>query len=73
MLKDSEPADRDTGFAAAAAMLGLKHNGVIDVSYDFIADTAQQYIDNNGLYDIDSAARGELVQIIQILKYIDAN
>lgn len=73
VLKESEPADRDTGFAAAAAMLGLKHNGVIDVSYDFIADTAQQYIDNNGLYDIDSAARGELVQIIQILKYIDAN
>lgn len=70
--KDIETADRDTGFASAAAMLGLKLNGVVDVSYDFIANTAQQYIDNNGLYDLDSAARGELVQLVQILKYIDA-
>lgn len=72
VLKNIEMADRDTGFASAAAMLGLKLNGVIDVSYDLIADTAQQYIDNNGLYDLDSAARGELVQLIQILKYINA-
>ena len=53
-------------------MLGLKLNGVIDVSYDYIANAAQKYIDNNGVYDLNSAARGEFVQLTQILKYIDA-
>lgn len=72
VLKESEEIDRDTGFASAVAMLGLKLNGVIDVSYDYIADTAQRYVDNNGVYDLNSAARGEFVQLTEILKYIDA-
>lgn len=72
VTKEEEEMDRDTGFAASAAMLGLKLNGVIDVSYDYIADTAREYIDNNGLYDMGSAARGEFVQLTEILKYIDA-
>ncbi|MGN0181688.1 MAG: von Willebrand factor type A domain-containing protein [Candidatus Ornithomonoglobus sp.] len=64
-------ADEDTRFAAAAAMLGLKLNGVIDISYDAVIEQALSALSFEGTYDSDTADRWELVQLVELLKYID--
>ncbi|MGN0163875.1 MAG: YfbK domain-containing protein, partial [Candidatus Ornithomonoglobus sp.] len=64
-------ADEDTRFAAAAAMLGLKLNGVIDISYDAVIEQALSALSFEGTYDSDTADRWELVQLAELLKYID--
>ena len=64
-------ADNDTKFAAAAAMLGLKLNGVIDVSYNDIVRQAVSALPLEGTYGRDTADRWELVQLTELLKYID--
>lgn len=65
-------ADSDTAFASAAAMLGLKLNGVIDTDYKAIIDTARKCVTGeNGEYTDKSSERSEFVQLVEILKYID--
>lgn len=64
-------ADNDTKFAAAAAMLGLKLNGVIDVSYTDIVNQAVSALPLEGTYGSNTADRWELVQLTELLKYID--
>ncbi|MCH5212440.1 MAG: von Willebrand factor type A domain-containing protein [Oscillospiraceae bacterium] len=64
-------ADNDTKFAVAAAMLGLKLNGVIDVSYTDIVEQAVSSLSLEGTYGSDTADRWELVQLTELLKYID--
>ena len=65
---ETEP-DADTELAMAAAMLGLKLNGVIDVGYDVITEAAEASMDTD---DMEKAAeRCEFMQLIDILKYID--
>ena len=53
----------------AAAMLGLKLNGVIDAGYDTIAEMAEASMDTNDA--AKAAERCEFVQLIDIMKYID--
>ncbi len=65
---ETEP-EADTELAMAAAMLGLKLNGVIDVDYDVIAEAAEESIETN---DMEKAAeRCEFMQLLEIMKYID--
>ena len=64
-------ADNDTKFASAAAMLGLKLNGVIDVSYNDIVSQAVSSLPLEGTYGSNTADRWELVQLTELLKYID--
>lgn len=64
-------ADEDTRFAAAAAMLGLKLNGVVDIGYDAVIEQALSALTIEGTYGRDTADRWEFVQLAELLKYID--
>ena len=69
ILNEETAPDADTNLAMAAAMLGLKLNGVIDVGYDTIAEMAEASMDTNDA--AKAAERCEFVQLIDIMKYID--
>ena len=69
ILNEETAPDADTNLAMAAAMLGLKLNGVIDAGYDTIAEMAEASMDTNDA--AKAAERCEFVQLIDIMKYID--
>lgn len=62
-------ANNDTKFASAAAMLGLKLNGVIDIPYSDIADYAKESVPMSG--DMSVAERWEFIQLTALLGYIN--
>lgn len=64
-------ADADTRFAMAAAMLGLKLNGLADIDYDTISALAREGIKTESSCTQDAAARREFIQLTELLGYID--
>lgn len=66
--EETEP-DSDTKLAMAAAMLGLKLNGVIDCGYDEIVSLAKASME--GADGERAAERCEFVQLTEMMKYID--
>ena len=69
VVNEYTEADNDTKFASAAAMLGLKLNGVIDAEYSDIAALARESVPMSG--DLSVAERWEFIQLTELLGYID--
>ena len=69
ILNDISEPDDDSQLAAAAAMLGLKLNGVISVSYDDIAKLAESSMAAEDANKVSE--RCEFLQLVEIMKYID--
>ena len=69
IVNEYTEADNDTKFASAAAMLGLKLNGVIDAEYSDIAALARESVPMSG--DLSVAERWEFIQLTELLGYID--